>query len=126
MRYVTKQVQADLKKKMVFVAGTRQVGKTTLAQSLISSPERYLTWDDEADREKILKKEFPKEPGVLVFDEIHKYRNWRNYLKGTFDKLRNHYQILVTGSAKLDFYRFGGDSLQGRYHFLRMHPLSVA
>jgi len=35
-------------------------------------------------------------------------------------------RILVTGSARLDFYRFGGDSLQGRYHLLRLHPLSVA
>lgn len=111
---------------MVFVAGPRQVGKTTLAESLIPAPERYLNWDDEADREKILKRTLPKEPGILVFDEIHKYRGWRNYLKGTFDKLKTHYRILVIGSAKLDFYRFGGDSLQGRYHFLRMHPLSLA
>lgn len=126
MRYLKKQVLNDLEKKMVLVAGPRQVGKTTLAQSLILSQDRYLNWDDEADRDKILRREFPEKPGLLVFDEIHKYRGWRNYLKGLFDKLKQHYKILVTGSAKLDYYRFGGDSLQGRYHFLRMHPLSVA
>lgn len=126
VRYLHKQILKDLKKKMVFVAGPRQVGKTTLAQALLPSEERYLSWDDDADREKILKKEFPEKSGILVFDEIHKYRRWRNYLKGVFDKLKTHYQILVTGSAKLDFYRFGGDSLQGRYHLLRLHPLSVA
>ena len=35
-------------------------------------------------------------------------------------------RILVVGSARLDAYRFGGDSLQGRYHLLRLHPLSAA
>lgn len=33
---------------------------------------------------------------------------------------------MVTGSARLDYYRYSGDSLQGRYHLLRLHPLSVA
>jgi predicted AAA+ superfamily ATPase len=126
MRYLKSQILGDLSKKMVFVAGPRQVGKTTLAQALLPSLTRYLNWDDDRDREKILKKEFPGKRGILVFDEIHKYRGWRNYLKGIFDRLKHHYKILVTGSAKLDMYRFGGDSLQGRYHFLRMHPLSLA
>ncbi|MBI2335630.1 MAG: ATP-binding protein [Deltaproteobacteria bacterium] len=126
MRYLKEQILKDLNKKMVFVAGPRQVGKTTLAQSLVSSQSHYLNWDDDEDRAKILKKEFPKKSGILVLDEIHKYRGWRNYLKGTFDKLKAHFKILVTGSAKLDIYRFGGDSLQGRYYLLRMYPLSVA
>lgn len=124
-RYLKNQVIKDLQRKMVFIAGPRQVGKTTLALQL-ADPSRYFNWDKDGDREKILKYSFPKEAGILVFDEIHKYRSWRNYLKGFFDTKRDTYQILVTGSAKLDFYRFGGDSLQGRYHFLRMHPLSVA
>src|SRR3972149_5283078 len=126
MRYLKNQILKDLQKKMVFVAGPRQVGKTTLAKSLILSEKYYLNWDDDVDREKILKKEFSQKSGILVFDEIHKYRGWRNYLKGTFDKLKNVYQILVTGSAKLDLYRFGGDSLQGRYHVLGMHRLSIS
>src|SRR5690606_40041951 len=68
---------------------------------------------------------FPRSK-LWVFDEIHKYRRWRNYLKGVYDGREPGQQILVTGSARLDFYRFGGDSLQGRYHDLRLHPLSVA
>jgi predicted AAA+ superfamily ATPase len=126
MRYLQRQILADLAKKMVFVAGPRQVGKTTLAKGLIDDESRYLNWDDDDDRAKILKKEFPAQPGILILDEIHKYRVWRNFVKGLFDKQKNKYKILVTGSAKLDVYRFGGDSLQGRYHFLRMHPLSLA
>jgi uncharacterized protein len=124
-RYLTPQVQADLKRKMVFVAGPRQVGKTTLAKALLKKPDGYLNWDIRAHRDRILREEWPDAP-LLVLDEIHKFRKWRNLLKGLFDQYRQEIQILVTGSAKLDYYRHGGDSLQGRYHLLHLHPLSVA
>jgi uncharacterized protein len=124
-RYLLPQVQADLNRKMVFVAGPRQVGKTTLALQLPGARKGYLNWDVPEHRERILKRELPSAP-LWVFDELHKYRSWRNYLKGLFDAREPGRQILVTGSARLEFYRFGGDSLQGRYHLLRLHPLSVA
>ncbi|MCM8775952.1 MAG: AAA family ATPase [Candidatus Omnitrophica bacterium] len=124
-RYLTAQVKKDLAKKMVFLGGPRQVGKTTLALDILKDDKGYLNWDVDAHREKILKRELPPAE-MLVFDEIHKYRAWRNYLKGIFDLYRKNKKILVTGSARLDLYRFGGDSLQGRYHFLRLHPLSAA
>ena len=110
---------------MVFVGGPRQVGKTTLAKSILGKVTGYLNWDVFEHREKILKQELPKS-NVWVFDEIHKYHKWRNYLKGLFDSREKQQQFLITGSARLDYYRFGGDSLQGRYHYLRLHPLSVA
>jgi predicted AAA+ superfamily ATPase len=121
-RYLTDQILKDIKKKMVFLGGPRQVGKTTLSLSLFSE-NSYLNWDAQADRDKILTHNLPSEK-TWVFDEIHKYRKWRNYLKGLYDKNKNK-QILVTGSARLDLYRFGGDSLQGRYHFLRLHPFTL-
>jgi uncharacterized protein len=124
-RYLTPQVQADLKRKMVFVAGPRQVGKTTLAKALLKNPDCYLSWDIRAHRDRILREEWPNTP-ILVLDEIHKFRKWRNLLKGLFDQYRREMQILVTGSAKLDYYRYGGDSLLGRYHLLHLYPLSVA
>jgi hypothetical protein len=110
---------------MVFVSGPRQVGKTTLAKRILGQSDGYLNWDIAEHRERILKRELPATP-LWVFDEIHKYRSWRNWLKGLYDGKTSGQQILVTGSAKLDYYRFGGDSLQGRYHHLRLHPLSVA
>lgn len=124
-RYLTDQVLKDLKKKMVFIGGPRQVGKTTLAKDILHGEKGYLNWDVSEHRELILRKEFPKS-SLWVFDEIHKYHTWRNYLKGIYDIKSPHQQILVTGSARLDYYRFSGDSLQGRYHYLRMHPLSFA
>ncbi|NBX17564.1 MAG: ATP-binding protein [Proteobacteria bacterium] len=126
IRYITKQISKDLARKMVFLGGPRQVGKTTLAKHLIEPHDGgYLNWDIPEDRERILERKFPTDP-VWVFDEIHKYRQWRNLLKGIYDKFKGDKSILVTGSARLDYYRYGGDSLQGRYHYLRLHPLSVA
>ncbi len=130
-RYLENQVQKDLERKMVLLAGPRQCGKTTLGQKLLGPvfPEnqgRYLNWDSLEDRELILQERFPAGPGLIVLDEIHKYTRWRQVVKGLFDKRKDEIRILVTGSAKLDHYRHGGDSLQGRYHFHRLHPLSFA
>ena len=123
-RYLTPQVRADLDRKMVFVAGPRQVGKTTLALSLPGGRGGSLSWDISEHRERILRGQLP--PTTLwAFDEIHKYRRWRNYLKGVYDGRRPGQRVLVTGSGRLDLYRFGGDSLQGRYHLLRLHPFSA-
>ena len=124
-RYLARQVRQDLGRKMVFVAGPRQVGKTTLAKSLPGASAGYLNWDVAEHRDRILRGELP--PAKLwVFDEIHKYRRWRGFLKGLYDARSAGQRILVTGSARLDLYRHGGDSLQGRYHLLRLHPLSFA
>ncbi len=118
-------VREDLKEKMVFVAGPRQVGKTTLAKGVLTDPAGYLNWDIAEHRESILNRELPP-VRVIAFDELHKYRSWRDYLKGLYDGAGREFSILVTGSARLDAYRRGGDSLQGRYHLHRLHPLSLA
>jgi predicted AAA+ superfamily ATPase len=124
-RYLRAQVEDDLGRKMVFIGGPRQVGKTSLARSLLPSPSCELNYDVPAHRAAILRQELPALE-LWFFDEIHKYRGWRNYLKGLYDANQGRHRILVTGSARLDLYRFGGDSLQGRYFYLRLHPFSLA
>ena len=124
-RYLAPFVRADLAEKMVFVGGPRQVGKTTFALSLLpgkrdeSSPA-YLNWDVLEDREKILGARLPAGETTVIFDEVHKYVKWRDLLKGFYDKHKSSVSFLVTGSARLDYYRKGGDSLQGRYHYHRL------
>jgi predicted AAA+ superfamily ATPase len=128
-RYLTRSVQQDLQEKMVFLGGPRQVGKKTLALSLLDDADEshaaYLSWDVPDSQRLLLSGGLPAQQPLIVLDEIHKYKRWRNLVKGFYDRYKSSKQFLVTGSARLDHYRRGGDSLQGRYHYYRLHPLTL-
>jgi predicted AAA+ superfamily ATPase len=126
-RYLEPAIRADLRGKMVFLAGPRQVGKTTLARRILDAegPGVYLSWDRRDDRGAIRAARWPAGPALVVLDELHKWRSWKRWIKGEFDTHRERLRFLVTGSARLDLYRRGGDSLQGRYHHYRLHPFSL-
>jgi len=128
-RYLIPHILRDLNEKMVFIGGARQVGKTSLAKYIAENYFKhydYLNWDARDDRKNILQSQFKGNAEIILFDEIHKYKDWKNYLKGQFDKHKDDFKILVTGSARLDVYRRGGDSLMGRYYYYRLHPFSLA
>ncbi|MDE2882786.1 MAG: AAA family ATPase, partial [Acidobacteriota bacterium] len=121
-------------RQMAFVSGPRQVGKTTTCGL---RADAILNWDDFDDRETILAG--PKRVAAAVgldrlrggtplvlFDELHKFPRWKQFLKGFFDAHAGRVRIAVTGSSRLGIYRRGGDSLMGRYFSYRMHPFSVA
>jgi predicted AAA+ superfamily ATPase len=128
-RYLEGAIERFLEKKMVFLGGPRQVGKTTLCLSFLDPPTienpAYMNWDDLRDKKALKNGELPSTE-LVVLDEIHKFKHWRNLVKGFYDKKKNIQKFLVTGSARLDYYRRGGDSLLGRYRYVRLHPLSVA
>jgi uncharacterized protein len=128
MRYLTPHILKDLKKKMVFVGGPRQVGKTTLAKSILTESYlqgRYFNWDYDEDRRDIIRERWHDQDTLLIFDELHKYPHWKNWIKGIYDISSNRHSFLVTGSARLDVYRRGGDSMLGRYHYWRLHPFTL-
>ncbi|MBS3934790.1 MAG: ATP-binding protein [Sulfuritalea sp.] len=127
MRTLETLIRRDLEKKMVFVGGPRQVGKTTLVKQLLAAngPGRYFNWDYDEDRQAILRKQWAAADRLLVFDELHKFPRWQAWLKGLYDVAGDRHRMLVTGSARLDVYRQGGDSLLGRYHYWRLHPFSL-
>lgn len=126
-RYLYDQILSDLKKKMVFLTGPRQVGKTYLAKNIQEEFKNsiYLNNDDIDDTVIIRKREWATNNELIVLDEIHKMKGWKNYLKGTFDTRNPQQTFLVTGSARLETFRQTGDSLAGRYFSYRLHPLSV-
>jgi predicted AAA+ superfamily ATPase len=127
-RYLAENILKDLEKKMVFVGGPRQVGKTTLALDILEGDEEhpaYFNWDYAEDKRDLLAGRLPSKEPLIVLDEIHKFKQWRNFIKGLYDKKKSRVSFLVTGSARLDYYRKGGDSLQGRYHYYRLHPFSL-
>ena len=126
-RYLYDNILTDLNKKMVFVTGARQIGKTYLAKALCSefkSPV-YLNYDAIDDAFVIRNRQWPLKSDLVIFDEIHKMKNWKNFLKGIFDTRPKHQTILVTGSARLETFRQTGDSLAGRYFHYRLNPISV-
>lgn len=131
-RYISHQIVVDAlkSKKMAFITGPRQVGKTTLAKSLLKTQENYYTWEDPNFRKLFAKNPLElisdRGPGAIHFDEIHKDRRWKTHLKAIYDTKGSDVEILVTGSARLDYYKRGGDSLMGRYIPYRLHPFSVA
>jgi uncharacterized protein len=128
-RYLHHVASQFLEQKMVFVGGPRQVGKTTMCLQFLRPSNRenpaYLNWDSLLARKKIQNAELPNS-SLVVFDEIHKFSKWRSLIKGLYDTRPEGTQYLVTGSARLDHYRRGGDSLLGRYRYLRLHPFSIA
>jgi len=115
------------RKKMVFLSGPRQCGKTTVVRRIVADRGgEYLSWDDPAARRRLQRTELNPDSPLWAFDELHKFRRWRNYLKGLFDLHGTAHEILVTGSARLDLYGRGGDSLQGRYYPHRLHPFTAS
>jgi len=121
-------------RQMAFISGPRQVGKTTTSRN---HADAYINWDNIDDRELILAgpaklvdrlglNRLSNTIPLVLFDELHKYPRWKQFLKGFFDTYADQIRIAVTGSSRMDVYRRGGDSLMGRYFLYRMHPFSVA
>ncbi|MCC6274444.1 MAG: ATP-binding protein [Leptospiraceae bacterium] len=125
-RLIIPPILEDLKTKMVFIGGPRQCGKTYLAKELLkkSNSDNYFNWDSYSDRKNILARNWGKER-LIALDEIHKYSKWKNFIKGIYDTEKNHHNFVITGSARLDVYKRGGDSMFGRYHYWRLHPLTL-
>ncbi|MDP2855239.1 MAG: ATP-binding protein [Smithellaceae bacterium] len=130
------EITAD---KMIFLTGPRQVGKTTFARDWLDSAgysDTYFNWDDPAlileyrrnplFFKNIVEERYKGKPVPVVFDEIHKQKNWRDILKGFYDSNRKKIRLLVTGSSRLGMYRKSGDSLIGRYFSYRMFPVGIA
>lgn len=123
-------------KSMVFLVGPRQAGKTTLAEIIAQSftNSLYFNWDIPKDRTLLIEDPIffegmnrkDSSPPLVVFDEIHKYNDWKNYLKGVYDQFQGRYHFLVSGSGRLDIYQKGGDSLAGRYYLFRLWPFTIA
>ncbi len=136
-RNITKPMLDILKKheKIAFVSGPRQTGKTTFSEMILGDffQGTYVSWDIITDQKRILQNPYffeeenrdPSKKFLVIFDEIHKYANWKNYLKGCYDKYKKDFAFIATGSGRLDMFTKGGESLFGRYFPLKLLPLSV-
>lgn len=123
-RYLKNYILVDLPSKIVLLTGPRQCGKTTVSKQLIQ-PYDYLNHDSSEDSLNLLKKSWDRKKPLAIFDELHKMRQWKRWLKGVYDTERLSPVLLVTGSVRLNTYREVGDSLAGRYFQYRLHPLNL-
>ncbi len=122
-------------KQMVFIAGPRQAGKTTFTQILTQgfNNSLHFNWNILDKKRKLIKNpSFYEEvhrtdnsPPFIIFDELHKYSNWKSYLKSVYDRDKGNYKFIVSGSGRLDMYQKGGDSLAGRYFILYLWPFTL-
>lgn len=121
---------------MVFMPGPRQSGKTTLAQWIANDyvNSLYFNWDIPDHRTELIRnpgffQAIERRDGskpLIVLDEIHKYRDWKNYLKGVYEQFKDEFLFLISGSGRLDIYQRGGDSLAGRYYQFHLWPFTLA
>jgi len=123
-RIITQYIQKDLLKKIVFLTGPRQVGKTTLAKSLTAGYD-YFNYDRPDNRLALKNANWDRKKPLIIFDELHKMKQWKRWLKGIYDTEGATPSLLVTGSVKLNAYRKVGDSLAGRHFLYRLHPLDI-
>ena len=123
-RYLENYIRKDLPRKIILLTGPRQCGKTTIA-NMLSDNSDYFNYDNSDHRIGILEKSWDRSKDLVIFDELHKLKNWKSWLKGIYDTELIPPAIIVTGSAKLDTYKNVGDSLAGRYFQFRLHPLDM-
>jgi predicted AAA+ superfamily ATPase len=123
-RSLAEAIRRDLNSKLVFISGPRQTGKTTLSKMLFERFE-YFNLDLAEHRVILERKSWDRKTDLVVFDELHKKRQWKRWLKGIVDVEGDRPRLLVTGSAKLDLARRVGDSLAGRFYGFRLHPFDL-
>ena len=132
-----KKIWSDFnaEKNLILVSGPRQAGKTTFAKDIASTEpvSLYFNYDIPANKARILTnptffEEVDRKKGnlpLIILDEIHKYRDWKNYLKGIYDGYADEFRFLVTGSGRLSLSRKKGDALAGRYLHFHLYPFTI-
>ncbi len=125
-RYLFDLIRNDLDRKIVLLSGPRQVGKTTMAKSFYVNSSEYFNMDNAQDRLLIKKMAWRRDADLIIFDELHKIKKWKGWIKGIYDSHGIRPRLFVTGSSRLDILRKGGDSLAGRFFHFRLHPISIA
>lgn len=117
----------------VVLLGPRQVGKTTLAESIAAGRDCvYLDLENPGDRGKLADVEQylgQHEGRLVILDEVHRAPELFGTLRGLIDRGRRKGvragRFLLLGSASMDLLRQTSESLAGRVAYVELPPLRV-
>lgn len=123
-RTVSPFIKEYIDEKTVLLSGPRQVGKTFLSKQ-IEKKYQYLNYDLSEHKKIILEKSWARDETLLILDEIHKLKKWKQWIKGIYDTENEQNKYILTGSTRLDVFKKDGDSLAGRHLSVRLNPLSL-
>lgn len=129
-RALTDRVRAALKRsRAVALVGPRQVGKTTLARSLVAAGSaRYFDLESPRDLERLSEPMTALEAltGLVVIDEIQRRPDLFPVLRVLIDRASDPGQYLLLGSASPALLRQSSESLAGRLEIIEVDALSLA
>ena len=116
---------------VVLVTGARQVGKSTLVQTLCHGAWKaaYLPLDDRATLDAALTDPdglIAANPGPVAIDEIQRAPDLLRAIKLQVDQHRTPGRFLITGSANILTLKTVSETLAGRMALHRLHPFSEA
>lgn len=133
-REITNKIKQDLfKGKVVILAGARQVGKTTLINSILHQEASVITinGDDPIEQRKLEQKSFHeldlifKNSRIIYIDEAQKITDIGNILKLLVDNYKTDKQIIATGSSSLNLLSNTQEALTGRKFVHHLFGLSI-
>ena len=133
---INRRIFTDIKDSLSFfpvvsIIGPRQVGKTTLAEQIISEsskPTLYLDLELQSDLFKLNEAELflsQHSDQLIVIDEVQIKKELFPLLRALVDKTREPGQFLLLGSASPELIRHSSESLAGRIAYHQLQPFDI-
>ncbi|BDZ39672.1 ATP-binding protein [Microbacterium suwonense] len=114
---------------VVLLVGARQVGKTTLARSIVRpGTMNYFDLEDPIDLARLSEPMLALQPlrGTVVIDEVQRHPDLFPVLRVLADRADAPATFLVLGSASPDALRQSAESLAGRVEVMELPGLGAA
>lgn len=137
-KYIQRELESNIikdfgKGKVIILVGPRQVGKTTLIQSILSNHKNIIAFnaDNPTDRIKLENKDFENldkiigNNKIIFIDEAQKVTNIGTTIKLLVDNYKRNKQVIATGSSSLNLLSNTSEPLTGRKFTYELFGFSI-